>query len=69
MSYDKLMYGKDETKHVVSVDIKNNKAHIFTENDGVVEEHIRDMKYWIVSNTMHGEDWNLLNGYNYYNYY
>lgn len=68
MAYDKLMYGKDEITKVVSVCIKGNNAHIYREVDGKIEEIVRDMNYWIVSNTMHGDGWIHLDGYNHYNY-
>ncbi|NJO64175.1 MAG: hypothetical protein HC836_40190 [Richelia sp. RM2_1_2] len=45
-----LIFGKDKTERIVSVEGLDDKLHIFIENeDGSIEEKFRDNKYWLLS--------------------
>ncbi len=67
-SNDELMYGKDNTTNVVSVDVKNDQVYIYRETDNGLELDVRKMEYWLLSSESHGEFWHKLEGKNYYQY-
>lgn len=62
-----LIFGKDKTKNVTNISIKDNSLHIFTETDGRIEEEVRPASYWIVAKNKYN-GFNRVTGNNYYNY-
>jgi hypothetical protein len=50
MSYDPLVFGKNNLEHIVSIEVKDDKAYIFTQNDdGSVDEHEVNNRFWILA--------------------
>ena len=45
-----LIFGKDKTRNVVSVEVKNGQVYIYTETSEGVKLETRPFKYWIMSN-------------------
>jgi DNA polymerase I len=46
--YDHLIFGKDQTENVVSVEIKDSKTFIFQEINGRIEVSERPHEYWAI---------------------
>ncbi len=44
-----LIFGKDKTENVVSVEVKDDVLTIFKEKDGVVSKETRDHKFWLLN--------------------
>lgn len=49
-SYDPLIYGKDATENIVSIEIVGNEVWLFREVDGLVTVDKRPYRHWILSN-------------------
>lgn len=70
--YDPIIFGKDETERVVSIEIQENKVEIFQEmENGSIQSTFKDYKPWLLtpikmsgSTTLEGRQW-----YKYYNEY
>lgn len=60
-----LIFGKDKTLYIVSLEVVDNKIFIYF-NNGEVEE--RPMTYWILSDKPYGSGWNKLEGNQHYKY-
>lgn len=45
-----LIFGKDKTKNVVSVEVKNGEVYIYTETPEGISLETKPFKYWIMSN-------------------
>lgn len=64
--HNKLLYGKDETPGVVSLEVKDDKLHIFTKTGKV----IKDFSYYILYNRyLEGQTDGRLDGTNELKYY
>jgi len=50
LNLDHLIYGKDKTDNIVSIEVEDDKAVLFIEKDGIVTEKIVSNRYWILSN-------------------
>ena len=50
---DELLYGKDDTQHIVNLEVKDDDVHIYTEKDGKVELETYPMEYFILSAANH----------------
>jgi DNA polymerase, archaea type len=46
--YNPLIFGKDQTENVVSLEVGEDGLHVFTEKDGVVTEEVRPNTFWTV---------------------
>lgn len=57
-----LIYGKDKTRNVVSVEIKSDKAYIYTETPEGVKLETRPFKRWILSNIAPAGEFSKLDG-------
>jgi DNA polymerase elongation subunit (family B) len=68
MSYDKLLYGKNETQFVTSLEVTNGSCEVFQEIDGKVVSSFIPNKYWILSNRSLGKRSNKLKGNLYFQY-
>lgn len=64
-STNPLIYGKDSTKKIVSIDINETDFTIY-KSDGTFE--IRPLKFWILSPRKLGSKWNKLKGSTHYQY-
>ena len=50
--YDKLIYGKDQTENIVSVEIKDNQLIKFIEVNGVVTTVVEPYKFWLITENL-----------------
>jgi len=52
MSYDPIIYGKDQTEHIVGLETADDKAYIFIEKpSGEKETKIVQNRFWILAST------------------
>jgi DNA polymerase elongation subunit (family B) len=65
MSFNKLLYGKDETEGIISLDVKDNKVYLY-KKDGSIQ--IDDMTYWVLTPKKYTKDSTLLYGDLHYKY-
>lgn len=64
--HNKLLYGKDETQGIVSLEVKDDKLHIFTKTEKI----IKDFDYYILYNRyLEGQTDGRLDGTNELKYY
>ena len=64
-----LIHGKQDLKHIVSVEVINDTAEIFLQDKiGNIETVYVPNEYWILSNQRHGKHWLKLHGDLHYNY-
>ena len=47
----RLIYGKDDTSHIVNISVAENKVHIFREIDGELTKEIRPYKDYVLSHS------------------
>ncbi len=59
---NKLIYGKNNAENIVSVEVEDSVATIFTEKNGVVESYQTDNNFWILSSSKPANDWIRLKG-------
>lgn len=50
--YDKLVYGKDCTENIVSVEVKDGQLIKFIEKNGVVSEQREEYRYWMITENL-----------------
>lgn len=63
MKYDPLIYGKDQTERIVSIEVDDDKASLFIENeDGTVDRKIVDNRFWLLSSKKIDKNWIKLKG-------
>jgi DNA polymerase, archaea type len=64
MNYsNKLVFGKNVTQHVVSVEQRDGYAEVFLQrDDGTIKIQQMESKYWLVANKWHGKEWKQLKG-------
>ena len=61
--HDRLIYGKEETQRVVSIEPNEETIEVFTENEsGAVSSHVINNRYWILSNQNIDGSFAKLNG-------
>ena len=64
-----LIFGKDSTEHIVGIEINDQNAELFIQNnDGTITSEIRENKYWILSNREINSKFKRLEGNQYYKY-
>lgn len=64
-----LIYGKDRTDRIVSVEHKDGKLHVFRQMpDGRIVTELQPSKFWILSNEHVSQRQTLLKGNQHYNY-
>lgn len=68
MSNDELIFGKDNTKNIVSVEPEDGFVTIFTEDKNGIKQHKVDHKYWILGDQNYGGKFKKLEGTNHYKY-
>lgn len=59
---DQLLYGKNQTNKIVSVEVNDDKAVIFIEDNGSIQEMEVSNKYWILSNSRINDSWIRMKG-------
>ncbi len=52
VTYDKLVYGKDCTENIVSVEVKDGQLIKFIEKNGVVTEQREEYRYWMITENL-----------------
>lgn len=60
-----LIYGKDSTKYITSVDVKDDQVYLFKHGE---EPEIRDLKLWITTTKKPSSKWEQLSGKQEYKY-
>lgn len=60
-----LIYGKDSTKYITSVDIKDDQVYLFKHGE---EPEIRELKLWITTTKKPSSKWEQLSGKQEYKY-
>jgi len=45
---ERLLYGKDTTQKIVSIEVNEDQAEVFTEDAGVVSSHLVPNRYWVL---------------------
>jgi DNA polymerase elongation subunit (family B) len=50
MKYDPLIFGKNDTENIVSIEVNDDIAELFIEKDGKVTSTFVPNKFWILSN-------------------
>lgn len=63
MQYDKLIYGKNSTERIVSIEVEDDVALLFIEDEeGDVSTKEVSNKFWVLSNQPQGSAWTKLKG-------
>lgn len=63
MTNDVLIFGRDNTQRIVSVEPNDGDCVVFTEDEQGVSSHtIKKAPYWILSDKHHGQGWQKLLG-------
>lgn len=65
----KLIYGKNELENVVSIEIEDNHAFIYTEDETGIKEKRLDNEYWTLLHQDYDLDVGRLHGLLHYKYY
>lgn len=69
MSTTQLIYGKNPTERIVSIEVEDDSATLFIEEpDGSIKQEIVNNRYWILSNTKLNNRFTRLNGDLHYKY-
>lgn len=69
MKYDPLVFGKDSTERIVSIEPLDDKAEVFIEHaDGSIESKLVDNDYWILAHKKLDRDFKPLDGSLHYAY-
>jgi DNA polymerase elongation subunit (family B) len=63
-----LIFGKDKTENIVSVEVKDDKVVLFIEKDGVVKKEVRDNQFWLLTNAKASSKQKELPGGQHYKY-
>jgi DNA polymerase I len=69
---DALIYGKDPTKNIVSIEAKDSTLELFIEENGKITSEIRQNRYWLLAARAYDKEFTPLNGnltYKYIKYY
>ncbi len=67
-SQDTLIFGKDPTSHIVSIEAKDGALEVFTERAGVVSSETRENRYWMLAPRAYDASWKPLAGNLHYKY-
>lgn len=60
--HNSLVFGKDETSNIVSIEITGDKLELFTEKDGIVSSQSKNHRYWTMSPRRLDNNWIELDG-------
>lgn len=70
MGSNKLIYGKNNTDRIVSIEIEDEHAFIYRElEDGTIEESVEKNVHWTLLSSPQGVDYGRLSGDLHYKYY
>lgn len=59
---DHLLYGKNQTQKIVSIEVNDDQAELFIEDDGNVNSVFISNKYWILSSKQINNTWVRMKG-------
>ena len=63
MNYDPLIFGKDQTERIVSLEVQDDQLILFKElEDGSIETEYRENKFWLLLTTKEHESFKRLEG-------
>ena len=65
---DALIYGKNQTQNIVSLEVSGDNTTLFIEKEGKVTTEILPNKFWMLSNASGGRNWVKLKGDLHFNY-
>lgn len=65
---ERLIYGKNDMKYIVSIEVDGETASIFREKNGEIRREVIPHKFWLLSNKKHDMHWTKLEGNQYYQY-
>lgn len=65
---ERLIYGKNDMKYIVSIEVDGETAVIFREKQGEIRKEVVPHKYWLLSNKKHDMNWTELAGNQHYKY-
>lgn len=65
---NKLIFGKDKTENIVSIEVDDNVMYLFTEKDGVVKKEVRPHKFWLLTDKPYVSRAKKLTGEQHYKY-
>jgi hypothetical protein len=69
MSYNKLIYGKNNKERIVGVEPEDGFCTLFLEDkNGDVQQEVVQNRWWLLSNKKLGNNWNTLKGNLHYKY-
>lgn len=70
MQYNKLLHGKDTTENIVSIEVKDDVAELFIENESGITSKTVKNRFWLLANRPYDEyeDWIRLDGDLHYKY-
>lgn len=63
-----IIFGKDKTENIVSIEIEGPTAIVYKQIDGVVSTEVRENRYWITSRYPMNDESRKLGGNNYYRF-
>lgn len=66
--YDPLIFGKDPTENIVSLECDDDLFYIYREIKGKVTCEVKPMKYWLVSSRLPNSNYTRLDGNSFYKY-
>lgn len=67
--YNPLIFGKDQTENIVSIEVTDDKCELFIQNNnGDVESKIVRNKFWMLANTQLDKNFVKLKGEQHYRY-
>ena len=65
----KLIYGKDDTDRIVSIEVEDDNVYIFRElEDGTIKTEVVENRFWILANKKFDSSWVRLKGDQHYKY-
>lgn len=65
---DFLIYGKDPTKNVVSIEAKDSSLELFIEENGQIRSEVRNNRWWMLAPKAFDQGWKKLEGGLHYQY-
>lgn len=60
--HNSLVFGKDTTTNIVSIEIKEDLVELFIEKDGIITSEFRPHRYWLMSPKRFDSNWIRLDG-------
>lgn len=68
MSNNELIYGKNRTNNIVSIEVEGDTVTLFIEKDGIVSQEKHPHRFWLLSNERLDLSWVKMNGDQHYKF-